>query len=245
MPKGVYERVPGKYPYGPRNLSPEDDSKIAEMYVNEGMSLKEIGKIFGVPGKAIRKSLKRTETPFQKQRLVGEKNGFWKGGRIIDGDGYILVRSPNHPNANRCKYIREHRLVMEKALGRYLTKDEVVHHKNGKREDNSLENLVLFRNNGTHLGVELLGKVPKWTEEGLEKIASRSIPSMTGTVQCLRGTGVRGLRRRQIQKFLHETSDLQDSGLEAGLEIPPSYPRNQKKKHEMVLSSSNDQKLKK
>ena len=42
------------------------------------------------------------------------------------------------------KKIAEHRHVMEQALGRELTKDETVHHKNGDRQDNRLENLELW-----------------------------------------------------------------------------------------------------
>lgn len=59
-------------------------------------------------------------------------------------DGYIAVYCPDHPNVNKDGYVMEHILVMEEAIGRYLTKDEVVHHKNHKRNDNRLENLELM-----------------------------------------------------------------------------------------------------
>jgi len=44
----------------------------------------------------------------------------------------------------------EHRLVMEKKLDRHLTEEEVVHHKNGIRNDNRPSNLELFKNVGEH-----------------------------------------------------------------------------------------------
>lgn len=59
-------------------------------------------------------------------------------------DGYITIFCPDHPNATKDGHVLEHVLIMEKAIGRHLTKDEVVHHKNHKRDDNRLENLELM-----------------------------------------------------------------------------------------------------
>ena len=60
------------------------------------------------------------------------------------GDGYISVYKPNHPYASKDGYVMEHILVMENHIGRYLAKDEVVHHINKNRCDNRLENLQLM-----------------------------------------------------------------------------------------------------
>lgn len=102
----------------------------------------------------------------------GEKHPDWKGGRTIDRHGYVLAYYPNHPRARMGRYVFEHRLVMEKHLGRYLTHTEVVHHKNGVKADNRLENLELFDTNAKHLKHELTGRVPKWTAEGKRRIAA-------------------------------------------------------------------------
>lgn len=85
---------------------------------------------------------------------TGSKSSNWKGGRYKDKrDGYIIITAPKgHPNAKigggggtKTKYILEHRLVMEKLLGRYLNHDEDVNHLNGKKDDNRPENLRLVR----------------------------------------------------------------------------------------------------
>ncbi len=65
---------------------------------------------------------------------------------------------PNHPNAVHSK-VKEHRIVMEKHLGRLLLRTEVVHHINGNSKDNRLCNLMLFPNNSAHI------KYHRWHEK--------------------------------------------------------------------------------
>ena len=73
---------------------------------------------------------------------TGINNPTWKGGRFIDKQGYVQIRVPTHPYAVH-GYVFEHRLVMEKMIGRYLKREETVHHINGDRQDNRPENLEL------------------------------------------------------------------------------------------------------
>jgi hypothetical protein len=80
----------------------------------------------------------------------GAAHPMWIGGRVQDGNGYILVYQPDHPHARAQGYVYEHRLVMEKKLGRYLAPEEVVHHMNSDAQDNSPENLAHFPNNAEH-----------------------------------------------------------------------------------------------
>lgn len=58
--------------------------------------------------------------------------------------GYVRVYCPSHPKANTWGYVYEHRLVAEGMIGRYLAKNEHVHHINGKRWDNRPENLEVL-----------------------------------------------------------------------------------------------------
>lgn len=94
-------------------------------------------------GKPKRPESERCAACFQAQ-AKGPAHGAWKGGRVAVTDGYIRVYAPEHPAAQNGRYVLEHRLVMEEHLGRYLEPDERVHHKNGIRDDNRLENLEIW-----------------------------------------------------------------------------------------------------
>ncbi|MGN6347284.1 MAG: HNH endonuclease signature motif containing protein [Candidatus Nitrosocosmicus sp.] len=89
-----------------------------------------------------------------------DKNATWKGGRVVKR-GYVFIKMLAHPFCNKEGYVREHRLVMEKHLGRYLNKNEVVHHINGIKDDNRIDNLQLFSSNSIHISTEYLEKRKK------------------------------------------------------------------------------------
>ena len=79
----------------------------------------------------------------------GKGNPKWKEGKRIH-NGYIQLYMKGHHLADSIGYVAEHRLVMEEKLGRKLKKEELVHHINGKRDDNRPENLMLTMRN-SHL----------------------------------------------------------------------------------------------
>jgi hypothetical protein len=76
-------------------------------------------------------------------------NPHWKGGKI-NRNGYIKVFNPEHPRSDSKGYVYEHTLVAEKALGKYLPPQAVVHHFNKIRNDNSKGNLIICENNAYH-----------------------------------------------------------------------------------------------
>ena len=69
-------------------------------------------------------------------------------GKFLSSQGYVMVRSVEHPRARSHGYVLEHILVLEEKLGRHLADDEIGHHLNGKRDDNRPENLVALTKSG-------------------------------------------------------------------------------------------------
>jgi hypothetical protein len=63
---------------------------------------------------------------------------------------YITVKRNGHPQANKNGMCMVHRLVAESYLGRYLKPDEVVHHISEIKNDNRIENLIVFEDNAAH-----------------------------------------------------------------------------------------------
>jgi hypothetical protein len=77
------------------------------------------------------------------KHLKGKKSARWHNGKSHTELGYILISKHDHPFAKKNGYVLEQRLVMENHLGRYLKPEEIVHHRNGIKTDNRIENLEL------------------------------------------------------------------------------------------------------
>ena len=145
--------------------------KIRHWVEVEGKTHRWVGDQIGCGNQHVSRICKKNNIKAQR---TGPRSGVghpeWKGGRNIDKDGYVLIYFPFHPNARKSRQMLEHRMVMEHHLGRYLNRREVVHHKNGNKQDNRIENLALYSGNGKHLKEELTGKCPNWSEDGAKRI---------------------------------------------------------------------------
>ncbi len=92
----------------------------------------------------------------RSQRLQGKYNPSWNGGRHITTEGYVQVYlEKGHTYYSMTvkgrNYVLEHRLIIAKNIGRCLKPWEVVHHKNGDRQDNRLSNLELLSSKKDHI----------------------------------------------------------------------------------------------
>lgn len=78
-----------------------------------------------------------------RKKRVGPR-GSGPGGKSKTAQGYVNLYWPEHPNARPDGKVLEHTVIMSESISRPLLADENVHHKNGIRDDNRIENLELW-----------------------------------------------------------------------------------------------------
>jgi len=139
-----------------------NSDELSQLYLHDKLSITKISTKLKVDSSVVRKNLQLLNIPVRSPREAvilawemgimprGATHPYWQGGKYTDKFmGYVLVyidpSDPLHVMTRTGKnYAFEHRIVMAKHLGRPLMPYELVHHKNGVRNDNRLENLEIY-----------------------------------------------------------------------------------------------------
>jgi DNA-directed RNA polymerase specialized sigma24 family protein len=147
-----------------------DEVLLRKMVEVDKLQQGRAAKLLGVSDGTLRSACRQYDIATQRSGpRAGALHPKWNGGRRLIA-GYWYIYCPDHPFCTLQKAVAEHRLVMEKHLGRYLQRNEVVHHRDGNAQNNLIDNLELFQANKDHLASELKGRRPNWTASGVARI---------------------------------------------------------------------------
>jgi hypothetical protein len=145
-----------------------EPDELRKLYEQAG-SCSELARWLDIPQPTLRYRLVKAGIDLKagyrspkKVRHYGKDHYNWKGGTYIHSHGYIMEYAPDHPEAEANKgYVMQHRLVMERSLGRYLLPTELVHHVNEDKQDNRLENLEIKSQSEHMQHHKAAGKAPR------------------------------------------------------------------------------------
>lgn len=142
----------GREPWN-KGLTKKTDSRCAEIGKKNSRTLK--GR--SMPKPKNYSDIMRAARPPQQRRITTK--------------GYCIIYKPLYEGSYKTPYLKgrimEHKYIMEHHMGRLLRKGEVIHHINGIKHDNRLENLLLCRSNQQHIMVHMAEQ--KFVQEQVAK----------------------------------------------------------------------------
>lgn len=183
----------------PRKLKVSEPTanEIRDLYWGKMLSVEGMSRILGISDDTLRHRMKRHGIRVRnysealslsmregRRNQKGARNSNWKGGRK-KVNGYVYLRCPEHPATTRAGYVLEHRLVWEKTHKRILPPDWAVHHLNGVRHDNRVENLVAmpWRKHDTHSIQQALQERIRLLEGRIKELEGNGTPRSVGGSQ--------------------------------------------------------------
>ena len=132
-------------------LTDEQSKLIVQMYEG-GSSCEKISGVVGIPWFVVNTRLKELGVQLRPGGFGrGAAHHGWAGGRVVRADGYIQVLVPEEDpfycmaqcKVGKVRYALEHRLVVARHIGRPLKRSETVHHIDGNKQNNDIDNLQL------------------------------------------------------------------------------------------------------
>ena len=151
------------------SMSDVEFKSFLEKEYSAGKSMITIARELDITPSCVRKYFvkygidRRGRNDFYKDIPFNNPN--WKGGKRKKSNGYIEIYCPDHPNANSRKCVYEHQLVMEEHIGRYIKRGEVIHHIDGNKSNNNIDNLLLL-SNSEHIKLHALLKKGEENKKG-------------------------------------------------------------------------------
>lgn len=127
-----------------------DPETVRKLYCDRRMSIAEVAQELDASERPVRRAMRAAGIEPRHSGPCPRKNPRPRKIRQ-DPFGYLLEHRPEHPHAESNGYVRQHRLVLEAKLGRFLDPKEDVHHIDGDKSNNHPDNLELMASRGDHV----------------------------------------------------------------------------------------------